>query len=210
MKTVCILDYGIGNLKSLNNAFIKLDTNVILSSEYKDILKSDYLILPGVGAFANAMEKLKLLNLDDIILEFISYGKPFIGICLGMQMLFDKSEEFGITKGIGLIEGNVVKIPIEKKHLRLPNIGWNNLVPSRYNKWKNSILNDLSRDDRVYFIHSFCCMPKSEENILAKTFYRDIEFCASVQKENIIGVQFHPEKSGPIGLKILNQFLNIK
>jgi glutamine amidotransferase len=210
MKKVCILDYGIGNLKSLSNAFIRLGADTILSSKHKEILGADYLILPGVGAFANAMEKLKNLNLDNVILEFIRYGRPFMGICLGMQMLFEKSEEFGITDGIGIIEGDVIKIPIEKKVSRLPNIGWNNLVPTNFNQWDNSILKGLSEEDRVYFIHSFCCKPKQEKDILAKTFYEEIELCASVQRGNIIGVQFHPEKSGPVGLKILNQFLNFK
>ncbi len=209
MKKVCILDYGIGNLKSLYNAFKKLDSNPILTSDYRKIIDADYLILPGVGAFSNAMEKLKNANLNETIYEFIDQERPFLGICLGMQMLFDFSDEFGVTKGLGIIEGNVIKIPTGNNEIKLPYIGWNKIEKSNSEQWNNSILSNIREEDYVYFIHSYCCKPKNNENIIANTHYEGIELCASVQKDNIIGLQFHPEKSGEVGLEILNKFLKI-
>ena len=181
-----------------------------MSSDPKKILNSDFLVLPGVGAFTNAMERFKKLNLDEVIMQYIRKGDPFMGICLGMQMLFEKSEEFGTTKGLGIIKGNVMKIPSNKKDIKLPHIGWGNLNCFNDNLWSDSVLANIRKEDFVYFIHSYCCHPKIEENIIAKTTYEGITLCASVQKENVLGLQFHPEKSGPVGLKILNQFLNTK
>ena len=209
MKKVCILDYGIGNLKSLSNVFSKIEIDVIITSDHKKILSSDYIILPGVGAFANAMEKLKNLNLDEVVVECINKGKPFMGICLGMQMLFEKSEEFGITKGLGIIKGDVIKIPSKKKGMKLPHIGWNTLNSVNDALWNDSVLTNVRKEDSVYFIHSYCCLPKVNKNIIAFTTYEGITLCASVQKDNVLGVQFHPEKSGPVGLKIINNFLKI-
>jgi glutamine amidotransferase len=209
MKKVCILDYGIGNLKSLSNVFSKIEIDVIITSDHKKILSSDYIILPGVGAFANAMEKLKNLNLDEVVVEYINKGKPFMGICLGMQMLFEKSEEFGITKGLGIIKGDVIKIPSKKKDMKLPHIGWNTLNSVNDALWNDSVLTNVRKEDSVYFIHSYCCLPKVNKNIIANTTYEGITLCASVQKDNVLGVQFHPEKSGPVGLKIINNFLKI-
>tara|TARA_B110000971_G_C19925204_1_gene461202 strand:- start:158 stop:787 length:630 start_codon:yes stop_codon:yes gene_type:complete len=209
MKKVCILDYGIGNLKSLSNVFSKIEIDVIITSDHKKILSSDYIILPGVGAFANAMEKLKNLNLDEVVVECINKGKPFMGICLGMQMLFEKSEEFGITKGLGIIKGDVIKIPSKKKDMKLPHIGWNTLNSVNDALWNDSVLTNVRKEDSVYFIHSYCCLPKVNKNIIAFTTYEGITLCASVQKDNVLGVQFHPEKSGPVGLKIINNFLKI-
>jgi glutamine amidotransferase len=146
MKRVCILDYGIGNLKSLSNVFKKLGIDVITSSDHKKILDSDFLILPGVGAFANAMEKFKKLNLDEVVVQYINKGKPFMGICLGMQMLFEKSEEFGITKGLGIIEGDVIKIPTKKKKIKLPHIGWNILNSVNDKLWNDSILANIKKE----------------------------------------------------------------
>ena len=209
MKKVCILDYGIGNLKSLSNVFSKIEIDVIITSDHKKILSSDYIILPGVGAFANAMEKLKNLNLDEVVVEYINKGKPFMGICLGMQMLFEKSEEFGITKGLGIIKGDVIKIPSKKKDMKLPHIGWNTLNSVNDALWNDSVLTNVRKEDSVYFIHSYCCLPKVNKSIIANTTYEGITLCASVQKDNVLGVQFHPEKSGPVGLKIINNFLKI-
>ena len=207
MKKVCVLDYGIGNLKSLYNAFKILDTTPVLTNNHKKIKDSDFLVLPGVGAFANAMEKLKKIHLDEAIYHFIDQGKPFMGICLGMQMLFDFSEEFGVTDGLGLIKGNVIKIPSKNKQIRLPNIGWNKIIKSNIELSSNSILKNIRPEDYVYFIHSYCCKPKTDENVIANTVYEGVKLCASVQKNNIVGLQFHPEKSGKVGFEILKNFI---
>ena len=210
MKKVCVLDYGIGNVKSLCNALSNFNVNIILTSKHNDILSSDYLILPGVGAFKNAMDKLRALELDYIVNEFVKSGKPFLGICVGMQVLFENSEEFGFSNGLGLIKGDVKKIKPNKSNVKLPNIGWNKLISKNNAIWNNSILEKINKNDFVYFIHSFSCNPKFQKEILANTIYEELELCAAIQKENITGVQFHPEKSGPVGLKILNQFIKSK
>tara|TARA_B110000444_G_scaffold251938_2_gene280516 strand:+ start:49 stop:681 length:633 start_codon:yes stop_codon:yes gene_type:complete len=210
MKKVCVLDYGIGNVKSLCNALSNFNIDIILTSKHNDILSSDYLILPGVGAFKNAMDKLKALELDYIINQFVKSGKPFLGICVGMQVLFEDSEEFGFSHGLGLIKGHVKKIKSHKPNVKLPSIGWSKLVLKNNERWNNSILEKINKNDFVYFIHSFSCNPKFQKEILANTIYKGVELCASIQKDNITGVQFHPEKSGPVGLKILNQFVKSK
>ena len=209
MKKVSILDYGVGNLKSIKNALIYLDSDPILINSYNEIINADFLILPGVGAFKSAMSKLRDQSFDKAIYEFIKKGNPFLGICLGMQMLFDQSSEFEISEGLGLIEGNVNKIPVEKGR-RLPNIGWNYITKPIGISWERSILKNTSINDRVYFVHSYCANPKNKKNIIANSSYLKELFCAAVQKDNVIGVQFHPEKSGEIGLKILDNFINIK
>lgn len=208
MKKVSILDYGVGNLKSIKNALISLDSDPILINSYNEIVNADFLILPGVGAFKSAMSKLRDQSFDKAIYEFIKKGNPFLGICLGMQILFDQSSEFETSKGLGLIEGNVNKIPVKKKH-RLPNIGWNYITKPTDLSWEKSVLKNLSIKDRVYFVHSYCANPQNKNNIIANSSYFEEVFCAAVQKDNVIGVQFHPEKSGEVGLKILNNFINI-
>lgn len=209
MKKVSILDYGVGNLKSIKNALISLDSDPILINSYNEIVNADFLILPGVGAFKSAMSKLRDQSFDKAIYEFIKKGNPFLGICLGMQMLFDQSSEFEISEGLGLIEGNVSKITVKKRY-RLPNIGWNYIQKPKDVSWDRSVLKNLSIIDRVYFVHSYCANPKNKNNIIAFSRYLDEVFCAAVQKDNVIGVQFHPEKSGEVGLKILKNFVSIK
>ncbi|MAD12493.1 MAG: imidazole glycerol phosphate synthase subunit HisH [Flavobacteriaceae bacterium] len=209
MKKVSILDYGVGNVKSIKNALISLDSDPILINSYNEIINADFLILPGVGAFKSAMSKLRDRSFDKAIYEFIKKGNPFLGICLGMQILFDQSSEFEISKGLGLIEGKVNKIPVKNTH-RLPNIGWNYIEKPKDVSWDRSILKNLSTNDRVYFVHSYCTNPQNKSDIIANSSYFEEVFCAAVQKENVIGVQFHPEKSGEVGLKILNNFINFK
>ena len=209
MKKISILDYGVGNIKSIKNAISSLGSNPVLINNYNEIVNSDFLILPGVGAFGSAMKKLREKNFDRAIYEFVNKGNPFLGICLGMQMLFDKSTEFNMNKGLGLIKGDVEKIPVKKKY-RLPNIGWNHLNKPLNVEWEGTILKNIVIEDRVYFVHSYCANPENKNNLIANSRYFEKEFCAAVQKDNITGVQFHPEKSGEIGLKMLNNFINIK
>ncbi|WP_424686292.1 MAG: imidazole glycerol phosphate synthase subunit HisH [Halarcobacter ebronensis] len=205
---ISIIDYDIGNVKSIINAFIKIGIEPILTNDKQTILSSDGVILPGVGAFAHGMENLKKYELIETINDFIETKKPFMGICLGMQMLMEESEEFGLNKGLGLIEGKVIKLPIQNSNNeKLPHVSWNEI--QRNKSWVNTIFKDIEENSDMYFVHSFIVSPRNDENILAFTEYSDYKFCSSVKKDNIYGCQFHPEKSGKIGLKIMKNFVNL-
>jgi glutamine amidotransferase len=208
-KKVVILDYGIGNVKSIANALIEIGAEPVLSSEDKIIMKAESLILPGVGAFKKGMSNLIEAKLVNVIYEYIATGKPFLGICLGMQMLLEESDEFGITKGLGLISGKVQKLKLgEGSKEKLPHVSWNGIKEPRFGRWSNSLLESTEINTDVYFVHSFVAVPSNSENILAFANYGNADFCAAVNKDNVTGVQFHPEKSGKQGLKMLNQFLS--
>ncbi len=195
---VGILDYGMGNITSVANALVKIGHHPELISDPDKVQSSDFLILPGVGAFSKAMERLKESNLDEAIHESVNSGKRLLGICLGMQLLFTKSLEFGINDGLNLIEGDVLPFK-DVMSDKVPHMGWNNA------KSKNSNFDSCEGD--YYFVHSFYCKPKSEEHILFTTEY-GVEFCSAVNANNqVFGVQFHPEKSQTLGLKLLNEIL---
>ena len=202
---IAIIDYGIGNIRSLKNSLITKNTSVIVTNDSSLILDSDGLILPGVGAFSEGMKNFKKYNLKPVIDEYLDKGKPLLGICLGMQMLFDSSEEFGYCEGIGYIQGDVKKL---KRISKLPHISWSEIQPKNIN-WENSILDKIKVNSDFYFIHSFVPVPKNTDNILSTSNYHDIEFCSSVKKDNIYGTQFHPEKSGKNGMKIMSNFIKI-
>ncbi len=206
---IILIDYGIGNVKSIINAFDKQKIKVVLSREKELILNADGLILPGVGAFSQGMDNLKKYNLISIIEDYVKTGKPLLGICLGMQLLFEKSEEFGKTKGLGLIEGDVLKIPIDNSQkIKLPHVSWNEIKPKNID-WENTILENIEVGENMYFVHTFAGTPKNKNEILSTTNYCGVEFCSSVKKNNIYGCQFHPEKSSKKGLAIINNFINI-
>ena len=206
---ISIIDYEIGNVKSIINAFKKIGVKPILTNDRETILTSDGLILPGVGAFAHGMENLQKYGLKDIIYDFVETKKPFMGICLGMQMLMDESEEFGITQGLGLIEGKVIKLPVQNQDCKkLPHVGWNEIVKHKIS-WENTVLDNIPERSDMYFVHSFVTSPLKEENILSTTEYSDYKFCSAIKKDNIYGCQFHPEKSGEIGLEIIQNFVNL-
>ena len=208
-KKVVILDYGIGNVKSIANAFFEIGAEPVLSSERSIIMEAEALILPGVGAFQKGMENLEAAKLVEVIQFFVATGKPFLGICLGMQMLLDESDEFGARKGLGLIPGKVRKLEVKNESKeKLPHVSWKGINEPASGRWKNSLLNETELDTNVYFVHSFVVVPDQQENILATASYGDTEFCAAVKKNNITGVQFHPEKSGKRGLEMLAEFLN--
>lgn len=206
---ISIIDYEIGNVKSIINALKKIGIEPLLTHDKETILTSDGLILPGVGAFAYGMDNLQKYGLIEVINNFVNTKKPFMGICLGMQMLMEESEEFGITKGLGLIEGKVIKLPIQNSNYeKLPHVSWNEI--SKHNiAWENTIFNNIQEQSDMYFVHSFVATPIHEENILSTTEYSDYRFCSAIKKDNIYGCQFHPEKSGEIGLKIMQNFVNI-
>lgn len=212
MKEVTIIDYGLSNILSVKRAFEVNNVVVKIENTSEGIINAKALVLPGVGAFRDGMNKLKELNLIDAIKEKASLGTPLLGICLGMQMLFEESDEFGICEGLGLLKGRIEAIPqydVEGSKQRIPHIGWNGLwFDDEQKNYRNSILNGIEQGDETYFIHSFEAKPL-EENCIADTILGGRHICAMVQKNNIFGCQFHPEKSGKIGLKIIENYISI-
>ncbi|MBR8461713.1 imidazole glycerol phosphate synthase subunit HisH [Campylobacter sp. faydin G-140] len=197
-----IVDYGAGNIRSVINAFELLGSKCELVNEPERLIKYDRVILPGVGAFGEAMTKLRATNLDDAISEFVKSGRPFLGICLGMQLLFETSDEFGKNDGLGLIEGRVVKFDISKFNspLKIPHVGWNTM---KFIK-QTPINTGLKDDEYLYFVHSYHAIC-DDKFVLAKSEY-GYEFVSAVVYENVYGFQPHPEKSHNVGLKILSNF----
>jgi glutamine amidotransferase len=210
-KNIVILDYGLGNVKSISNALRKIGIEPNLTSNLDLILKADSLILPGVGAFSKGIDNLKQKGLFEAIHEYVKTGKPLLGICLGMQMLMDQSEEFGTNNGLGLIKGKVIKLPNSKDFKeKIPHVSWNEINEPKIGLWNETILDRIDNKSDFYFVHSFYTVPKFESNILATTNYAGIDFCSAIQNENVFGTQFHPEKSGKMGLLILSNFINLK
>ena len=203
-----IVDYGVGNLFSLKSSLAYIGVESVVSGEAEIIRAADRIILPGVGAFADARAKLAVNGLDEVIVEEAKRGKLLMGICLGMQMLFDRSFEYGVTEGLGLIRGEVRPIaPVIPKGYKVPHIGWNPLRFSDYGK-KSEVFKYITEGDHVYFVHSFAGMD-CEESVIATAEY-GAELTAAVAHENVFGMQFHPEKSGEVGLKILKAFCELK
>ena len=197
---IAIIDYGMGNLRSVNKGFEKLGYKSIITKQREEIKDAKGVVLPGVGSFKDCMDNLMRLNLIDTIYEVIEEKKPFLGICLGLQVLFTESEEFGNTKGLDLIKGKVVKFP-HNMRLKIPHMGWNNIKIK-----KNSpILNGIKDGDFFYFVHSYYGIPEEKDPILCTAEY-GIEFVAGLAKDNIYAFQFHPEKSQELGLRILKNF----
>lgn len=207
-KTIAIIDYGVGNLYSLKKALDNFATNVFITEEAGKISSADALILPGVGSFEAGMEGLKIRNLTGSVKKFSLTNKPMLGICLGAQLLLDKGYEFGKFDGLGIIPGKVIKFSKLKKE-RIPHIGWNEISPFKKGGWKKTVLDSVKTSSDVYFVHSYILQPDKKDNILALADYDGYEFCATIRKNNIYGCQFHPEKSGEIGLKIIKNFVNL-
>ncbi|MGE4398767.1 MAG: imidazole glycerol phosphate synthase subunit HisH [Campylobacterales bacterium] len=208
---IAVLDYGVGNIRSINGAFEKNGTIPILTRNAHEIETADGLVVPGVGAFAHGMQNLLDLNLVKPIIEFAHSGRPILGICLGMQLLFDESEEFGMSNGLGLINGRVCRLdsfPVDF-YGKLPHIGWNGIKKTAYADWGDTIFNDLNNEEDMYFVHSYAAVPNDKRSILSVTNYAGISFCSAVKKDNIYGCQFHPEKSGKYGLMIIKNFIDI-
>lgn len=200
-----IIDAQIGNLRNVEKAFQKLGYSAQISASPEDIQKALVLVLPGVGAFGKAMENLKKSGLKDALIKKISAGTPTLGICLGLQLFFEKSEESPGVKGLGLLKGKVKRFP-KKTNLKIPQIGWNDL---KIKKSDRTILAHLGEARPMfYFVHSYYAEPRKKEIIIGRTFY-GLNFAAAVHQDNLWGVQFHPEKSGAVGLKILDNFARI-
>jgi len=199
-----IIDYNMGNLASVYNACHLLDAKATIVKDPNDLKNFNRVILPGVGAFGDAMEHLNQTGMNQAIHEYAKSGKPMIGICLGMQLLFESSEEFGTTNGLGLIDGKVIKFDKSKMHedFKIPHMGWNTIQ----NK-EHALFQGL-KDPYLYFVHSYHAVT-SEKNIIGKTTY-GYDFVSAVNKDNIYGLQPHPEKSHDNGLAILKNFMNLK
>ena len=198
---IAIVDYGVGNLFSLKSSFAAIGIEAVATSDADVIRKADKIVLPGVGAFEDAAKKLFSSGLGKIVTEEARAGKPLLGICLGMQMLFDKSYEYGEYEGLGLIKGEIRAIEERiPKGLKIPHIGWNALIFKKQSK----LFKYIKEGDCVYFVHSFSAVGCDES--VSSTAEYGAELCASVECENIYGCQFHPEKSGNVGLSILKAF----
>jgi glutamine amidotransferase len=206
---IAVIDYKMSNMFSIKNALDVLGYNSQITSKSREILKADGAVLPGVGSFPDAMQHLHDLELINVIKEFISSGKPFMGICLGLQLLFSKSEEFHDCEGINIIDGKVESFSKYLSTQRIPHVGWNTVINHNPQNNNSSALNNKIQfcdNQYYYFVHSFFVKPDNKDHVFTKTCYVNFEFCSSVVVNNIFACQFHPEKSGVRGLKILKNF----
>jgi len=201
-----IIDYEMGNLRSVEKAFERLGFAARVSADPSDIATADKVVLPGVGAFRDCIGNLRAGGFVEPLLAHVAADKPLLGICVGMQMLFDESEEFGRYKGLGLIPGKVRRFPAgmeeEGERLKVPHMGWNTL----HLRQDSPLLCGIEEGSYVYFVHSYYCAADNPQDVAASCRYGEVEFCASVWHDNILATQFHPEKSQAIGLQIFQNF----
>lgn len=213
-RLVTVVDYGIGNLFSVRRAFETMGAEVVQTQDPAVLLAAERLVLPGVGAFKDGMEGLRRHGLIEPIQTYVKTGKPFLGICLGMQMMLDESEEFGNHKGLGIIPGKVVRIPDHTStgsRMKVPHIAWDDLQvpPSRSQGWSGTLFNGVREGSSMYFVHSYAAAPTHAENLLATVNYGGMPVAAAIIKDQAFGCQFHPERSGKVGLKIIANFINL-
>lgn len=201
---IAIIDYDAGNIKSVEKALHFLGEEACVTREKETILSADKVILPGVGAFGDAMEKIRGYGLEGVIKEVVDKGTPFLGICLGLQLLFERSDESDGVPGLGILKGEILKIP-DKEGLKIPQIGWNSL---RYPN-KGRLFAGIPEESYVYFVHSYYLKAADESIVTATTEYSTL-IHASVEKDNVFACQFHPEKSSDVGLQILRNFVNLQ
>jgi glutamine amidotransferase len=208
---VAVIDYGMGNLLSVRRGLEHCGAVVNVTADPDAILSAPRVVLPGVGAFADVMAELNSRGLDTVVREVAKQGTPLLGICLGMQMFLDESHEFVTTTGLGLIPGEVVAVPSMGSDClahKIPHIGWNALVmPEGHEGWEGSLLQDVKVGDAVYFVHSFMASPSNPMHRIANCLYGGIPISAVIARDNVVGCQFHPEKSGEVGLRVLRRFL---
>jgi imidazole glycerol-phosphate synthase subunit HisH len=206
---IVIIDYGLGNLASIKNVLEKLSVNSVVSNRKYDIETANALILPGVGAFGDAINSIKSLGLDKLILDFVSSGRPLLGICLGFQLLFEQSEEFGEHHGLGILPGRVVKFPLFVNDLRtiIPNVGWRRVTTLSNDFLFHREKENQNRVREFYFVHSFY-VEYGNPYMTSFSNYYDLRFASSVQKDNVYGVQFHPERSGELGINLIKNFVS--
>jgi glutamine amidotransferase len=209
-KKVIIIDYNLGNLFSVKQACDSVGIDAKISSSKSEIEEADAIILPGVGAFIEAMQNLEILGLIDPIKKAVSKGVPFFGVCLGLQLIFTRSEEFGSGEGLNLIPGVIKKFPatFEDKKIKVPQIAWNT-ISTADQPWAASPLFDVEDDEFMYFVHSYYVEPANDECILTRTNYEGLDYCSGILKDNIFAVQFHPEKSAQKGISIYKNWATI-
>ena len=210
---VTLIDYGLGNLLSVARAFEHCGAKVEVAEAPQDILNAQRLVLPGVGAFADGMSNLRQLHLVDAIRQFSASGRPMLGICLGMQLIFDTSQEFGLHQGLEIVPGNVIPLPslgLDGRLHKVPHVGWAELKPfNREVNWRGTILGDLPSGVAAYFVHSFQVHPQVPTHLIATVDFGGHDVPAVVRVGNVYGCQFHPEKSGPVGLQIIQNFIHL-
>jgi len=206
---IAIIDYGMGNLRSVQKGFEKIGAEAVVTADPQVVLQADKVVLPGVGAFSDCMRNLEQAGFVEPILRVIAEGRPFLGICVGMQLLFTDSVEFGLYQGLNVIPGHVLRFPddmrVECERLKVPQMGWNQLCFKR----RPPAFEGIADGANVYFVHSYYVQPDNDDVIATTTDY-GIEFCSSVWKDNIVATQFHPEKSQDVGLRILKNFAEQK
>ncbi len=199
---IAIIDYGMGNLKSVHKAFTAIGASTVVTSVPSDIDNAEAIVLPGVGAFADCMKNLYERGLVEAVLRAIEKGKPYLGICLGLQILFDQSEEFGLSHGLGIIPGRVKRFSFEDRNLKIPHMGWNSIKILK----RAPVFNEIPDGSYFYFVHSYYVEPLQSAVISTETEY-GITFTSSIWKDNILATQFHPEKSQALGLRLLRGFV---
>jgi imidazole glycerol-phosphate synthase subunit HisH len=206
MARICIVDYGVGNIHSAMKSLKLFEPDVVLSEDPTEIRNADALVLPGQGAFESGMEGLRVRGLLDEVRNVGAARKPILGICLGAQLLLEKGFEFGEWEGLGFLPGNVVHFPSLQEGAKTPHMGWN-VIEEGENTWKGTALKGVPNGAEMYFIHSYILQPTQSEHVLAWTTHGGFRFPSVIGKENILGCQFHPEKSGKAGLQILQNFV---
>lgn len=212
-KKVVLVDYGVGNLKSVRWALEAVGAEVIQTSEISQVIAAERLVLPGVGAFGHCMDKLRSHGLFDTLKAYASSGRPMLGICVGMQMLMESSDEFGFNEGLAVIPGRVEKIQstlLDVSLQKVPCVGWSPIYRNDNKGFFETPLDKTVDGAHFYFVHSYSVIAKNPENILAETFYFGKSVVAAIQSKNIFGVQFHPEKSSVEGLLMIKQFLSLR
>ena len=206
---IAIIDYGMGNLRSVQKGFEKIGSEAIITDDPKVVLQAKRIVLPGVGAFRDCMHNLEQGGFVEPILKVIGEGRPFLGICVGMQLLFSDSVEFGLYRGLNVIPGHVLRFPdqmiVAGEKLKVPQMGWNQLCFKR----RPPAFNGINDGSNVYFVHSYYVKP-DDSSVIATTTDYGIKFCSSIWKDNVVATQFHPEKSQAIGLQILKNFAELK
>lgn len=200
---IAIIDYDAGNIKSVEKAMLSLGEKAVITRDREEILSADKVILPGVGAFGDAMRKIRSYGLEEVIREVVAKGTPFLGICLGLQLLFESSEESAGVEGLGILKGKIVRIP-DARGLKVPHIGWNSLkFPN-----KGRLYDGIAEEAYVYFVHSYYLQAEEADIVTATTEYGTL-IHASVEKNNVFACQFHPEKSSDVGIHILKNFVQL-
>lgn len=209
-KDILIIDYGLGNLFSLQRAIRHIGFDCEISGEAERLSRASHLFLPGVGAFGDGMSGLGVRGLVPVLKDLVAAGKPLLGICLGMQLLLSESEEFGLHRGLDLIRGRVIRFKDPEGEFpehKVPHVGWSALKPQKTPGWDHGLLKGTSPGESAYFVHSYYAVPEEPAAVWALTAYAGVDFCSVIQKKNVYGTQFHPEKSGPAGLRMLKNFL---